>query len=145
MWCFNASTRLTQVQGDVLTQVQGDVLTQVQGDVLTQVQGDVLTQVQGDALTQVQGDVLPMQKYFVKVQSFLIKFNLWSNTITTKLENNRFWIVLDAANDCIIKYAGGLRVSPHRQFLQHISTLSSSLQRLYFMQQFTHYFLHFTK
>jgi len=58
-----------------------------------------------------------MQKYFVKVKRFLIKFNLWSNTIATKLENDRFRILLDAANDCIVKYADGFRVSPHCQLL----------------------------
>jgi len=72
--------------------------------------------------TAAQADALPMQKYFVKVKSFLVKFNLWSNAVATQLEDNRFRVLLDAANDCIIKYTGGFRVSPHCQFLQRRST-----------------------
>jgi len=69
-----------------------------------------------------------MQKYFVKVQRFLIKFNLWSNTIAVKFENDRLGILLDAANNCIVKYSSSFRVSPHCQLLQQTPTLSSTLQ-----------------
>jgi len=74
--------------------------------------------------TRVQGEFLPMQKYFVKVKSFFIQFNLWSNTITTQVEDNWFWIVLDAANDCVLKFTCGFWVSPHCQVLQHTPTVS---------------------
>jgi len=63
-----------------------------------------------------------MQKYFVKVKSFLVKFNLWSNTVATQLEDNWFRVLLDAANDRIVKHASGFRVGPHCQFLQRRST-----------------------
>jgi len=53
-----------------------------------------------------------MQKDFLKVKSFLVKLNLWSNTIATKLEHNRFWVVLDAAYQSIFKYTGAFGVSP---------------------------------
>jgi len=64
-----------------------------------------------------------MQKYFLKVQRFLIKFNLWSNAIAVKFKNDRFRILLDAAYNCIIKYSSGLRVGPHCQLLQQTPTL----------------------
>jgi len=63
--------------------------------------------------TQVQGNYLPMQKDFIKVKNFFVELNLWSNAIATKLEDNRLWIVLDAAYHCVFKYTGSFRVSPH--------------------------------
>ena len=61
-----------------------------------------------------------MQKNFFKVKSFLIKFDLWSNTIATQLEDNRFRVVLDTADHGVFEYTGAFRIRPHCQLLQNI-------------------------
>lgn len=72
---------------------------------------------------EIEADVLPMQQHFVEVKSLLVKFNLWSDTIATELEDDGFGVVFDAAHDSVVKYTGSFRVRPHRQLLQRISTL----------------------
>jgi len=59
-----------------------------------------------------------MQEYFLEMKSFLIKFDLRSNTITAKVEYDWLWIVLDAAYNSVVELTGRLRVGPNDQLLQ---------------------------